>query len=425
MKFKILFLFLFLILIDKPCFAYIDPGIGSALFSIVLGIVGSLYFVFYAIYFRIKNLFLSKKDLEKAVHPFVIYSEGSQYYNLFKPILEIADEKKLDLTYFTSSKDDKILNEKFNTIKTKYIGKNTEAYFKLAFLKADVCLMTTPGLDVLQLKRSKYTKYYCHIFHTMVDTLVYKLFSLDYYDGVLCDGEFQIPMIRELETKRNTKHKDLEVVGCCYMDFQNEKLKNLSSKKDKFTVLLAPSWGIDCLLRKSGEKLIDNLTKEANWDIIIRPHPQSLKTDKKFIDKLMKKYQNIDNIYWNFDSDNLEIMSQSDILISDFSGIVFDWVFLFNKPFLYFNKNLNEEIYDYYDLDDYSYRRKMIEDLGIELNIDDLENIIEVINKIKMDSNFVLKVEKYKNEVWQKQGCSALNVVNFLIQKQQELQNGN
>ena len=49
-------------------------------------------------------------------------------------------------------------------------------------------------------------------------------FSLDYYDSVLCDAEYQIPMIREIEQKRNLPAKELKIVGSSYLDYCMENL---------------------------------------------------------------------------------------------------------------------------------------------------------------------------------------------------------
>ena len=283
-------------------------------------------------------------------------------------------------------------------------------------------MATAPGLDVLQLKRSKQTKYYCHIFHAIADLMNYRLFSLDYYDGILCDGSFQIPAIRELEKKRNLKKKDLIPVGCCYMDFLKTRLKTLQIKKENFSILIAPTWGQDSLLNKFGSKLIDNLLNE-NWNIIIRPHPQSLKVEKKLIDKLVLKYKNNKNIAWDFEIDNLPTMAKSDILISDFSGIIFDWVFLFEKPFLYSMQEINDEIYDYSDLDDFSFRKNLIKSLGKEIDNNSIGNIASLIKNLNQDSDFQNKIQSAKKIVWEKQGESAKNIVDFIVQKQKELSN--
>ena len=58
-------------------------------------------------------------------------------------------------------------------------------------LSAGIVLMTTPGIQVYQLKRSKNVKHYSHIFHSCTDSTMYRLFGLDYFDSVLMTGDYQ------------------------------------------------------------------------------------------------------------------------------------------------------------------------------------------------------------------------------------------
>ena len=119
--------------------------------------------------------------------------------------------------------------------------------------------MTTPNLDVFQLKRSKGVKKYIHITHSSAETSTYCLYSLDFFDAVFLNGEHQIRDIRELEKKRNTTVKDLYVVGNPYLD-ELSKMKETITKENnnKKTILIAPSWGMNCLFRRFGENLLDN-----------------------------------------------------------------------------------------------------------------------------------------------------------------------
>lgn len=403
-----------------PACAYIDPGTGSMLFSVVVGISATLFFLFQSLIIKLKMLFFSQKDLSKNSIPFVIYSEGRQYFNVFKPVLDEFEKRKIPLVFYTSSQDDPFFSHHYDYVKGEYIGKNFEAYLKLAFLKADICLMTTPGLDVFQLKRSKYVKYYCHIFHAVTSSLVYRLFSLDYYDAVLCDGEFQIPMIREIEGKRNLPPKDLVVTGCTYMDLLSQRIKTLPPKQEGFNILVAPSWGESGILKKYGADLLDILA-DSPWNIIIRPHPQSLIVETDVVEKLKKRYENKTNISWNFDVDNLNILSQADIMISDFSGIIFDYAFLFERPVIYINQEMNREIYDMSDLDEEPWRYKAIREIGIELTKDNFKNIISMIQNLSSNDKVLSAIQNARNVAWQKQGQSAKNVVDYLIEKQKEL----
>ena len=43
----------------------------------------------------------------------------------------------------------------------------------------------------------------------------------------------------------------------------------------------------------------------------------------------MAKYVENPKFSWNRDTDNFEVLRQSDILISDFSGVIFDYALVF------------------------------------------------------------------------------------------------
>jgi CDP-glycerol glycerophosphotransferase (TagB/SpsB family) len=195
--------------------------------------------------------------------------------------------------------------------------------------------MTTPGLDVYQLKKSKYVKNYCHIFHGIGDHCDYRLFGLDYYDSLMIINELNGTYIREIEKKRNLPSKELIVSGSLDLDKMSELVKLLPKEKsNKFTILVAPTWGPQAIFSKYGTLLIDELLKE-DWNIIIRPHPQSLISEKKLIEEIKNTYMENKNIIWDDNVNNLISLNKADVLISDFSGIIFDYAFLFNKPFIY------------------------------------------------------------------------------------------
>lgn len=406
-----------------PANAYIDPGTGSMLFSIVLGACSTLFFILHTIFIKIKTFSFKKCDLSKFNVPFAIYNEGNQYFNIFKPIIDEFESRKIPLVYYTSEKDDIIFKNEYKYVHSEYIGKGIEAYSKLAFLKADICLMTTPGLDVFQLKRSKFVKYYCHIFHAVASSMGYRLYSLDYYDAVLLNGSFQEKIIRGIESKRkNVRKKELKVVGCTYLDVLSEKLKELKIKKDNSvkTILLAPTWGESSIINKYGEQLIDKLV-EMDCNIIIRPHPQSLKVEKNIIDKLTKKYSNCPNLSWDYEVENLKSLAMADIMISDFSGVIFDYAFLFNRPIVYVNNEVNREIYDYSVLDEEPWLYQKIRKIGVELTKENFSQIKNIIENLNQNETIEKEIYNAKEEAWQSIGESGKNAVDFLIKKQQEL----
>ena len=395
---------------------YIDPGTGSILFSIVLGLITTLYFLAKTAFIKLKVAVY--KDKEKIVGSktgIVIYSEGKRYWNVFAPICNEFEQHQKELVFYTSSEDDPVFLQNYTYIKPKYIGKGNKAFARLNMLEADICLMTTPGLDVYQLKRSKHVKHYSHILHALDDATSYRLFGLDYFDSVLLSGEYQIKGIREIETLRNLPPKDLCVVGCPYLDVLNEKIKDLPKTDTGFTVLIAPSWGASGILSKYGEQLITPLV-ETGWTVIIRPHPQSKISESDMLKKLEEKYKDAVNVTWDYNAENIGSLSQADIMISDFSGVIFDYCFLFDKPFLYCNNEFDHRPYDSGDLKETPWKFSVLKEIGVELNSAGFANIKEIISDACKSETLKENRLKAKDTAWQNKGHAGKAVYDFLTE---------
>ena len=424
----ILSVIILFLIIQNNLFCYIDPGTGSLLFSALFGIIGTLFFLSKALIIKLKTFSFSKnKSAETEVSKkskIIIYGEDKRYYNVFKPIIEELINLEIPIIYYSSSEDDPIFEIKNDLLYSEFIGTGNKAYAKLNFIETDICLMTTPNLDVFQLKRSKGVKKYIHITHSSAETSTYCLYSLDFFDAVFLNGEHQIRDIRELERKRNTIVKDLYVVGNPYLDElakrkEIEELKNKFRKNnDKRTVLIAPSWGMNCLFRRFGEKLIDNIV-DLNYNIIIRPHPQSLISDKEIIEKFEKRYKDKNNVEWDFNSVNISSLSRADIMISDFSGVIFDYAFLFGKPVIIPSFTFDKRGTDAIELKDETWTFETLPKISVSLdenNFSEIANIVnEAINNEELKEN-ILKVKEeaymYRGEAGKRGALVLKNMLN-------------
>jgi CDP-glycerol glycerophosphotransferase (TagB/SpsB family) len=295
------------------------------------------------------------------------------------------------------------------------------AFVRLNMLSAGVVLMTTPGLQVYQLKRSKNVKHYSHVLHMPNDATTYRLFGLDYFDSVLLTGDYQKTDLQYLENARNITKKELVTVGCSYLDILAEKIKSIPEEDNhNFTVLVSPSWGSVGVLSKYGEKLLDPLAK-TGWNIIIRPHPQSKKSEKEMLDRLEARYKDNANIVWDYERDNIYSLKKADIMISDFSGIIFDYTFLCDKPVIYVADNIDLRPYDAYDLGKELWQFETLKKMGIKLDENNFENIAEVI-KNASDSKELSEQRKIAKETaWMNIGNAGKNIVDFMIQKEESL----
>jgi len=404
---------------------YIDPGTGSMLFTVLIGVIGAGIYSIKTLMMNIKFK-ISGGKIEKNENkiPFVIFSDDKRYWTTFEPVCREFDKRGVDVVYMTSSPDDPALNNSYEHIKAEFIGEGNKSFTKLNFLNASIVLSTTPGLDVYQWKRSKEVDYYVHMLHAPSEITMYRMFGVDYYDALMLSGEYQVSDTRKLEKLRNLPKKDIVKIGIPYMDEMATRLKNAGTvAKHPTTVLLAPSWGPSAIFSVYGDRIIDELLK-TGYHIIVRPHPQSFTSEKELMDRLMKKFPNSGQLEWNRDNDNFEVLRRADVLISDFSGVIFDFALVYNKPVIYTNPNFDLSPYDAWWLKTPLWTVSALPRIGRELTEESMTNIKKVIDSCLKDSHYAEGRKKVKRETWEHESEGAVRAVDYLLKKYNELQNG-
>ncbi len=411
----------------RPVLLYIDPGTGSMLFTIIIGAVSAGFFVLQK--FKLKLKFLISGGKAGTVNadkiPFVIFSDSKRYWNVFKPVCDEFENRKINVEFWTMSEDDPALSEKYEYVHAKFIGEGNKAFSKLNIMNAGVVLATTPGLDVLQWKRSKNVDYYIHILHQPGDTTFYRMFGLDHYDAVLISGEYEEKQLRDIEKLRNIKPRETCLTGITYLDtmkarYEAEKDSADVKDNDTKTVLLAPTWGSTAILSRFGEKIISALV-DTGYNIIIRPHPQSFESEKELMDDLMKKFPESDKLSWNRDNDNFSVLKKSDIMITDFSGVMFDYALIFDRPFIYADIEFDKSAYDAAWLDEDMWTLRILPYIGIPLKEEDFGNIKEVIDRTVNDEKLAEGRNKARSETWANPGEAAVRTVDYMVRKAEEI----
>lgn len=402
---------------------YIDPGTGSMLFAILLGIAGAVNFVFRNAIVKLKFLFSGGRNVEANddVIPYAIFSDDKRYWNVFEPVCRELDARGIDVVYLTASEDDPAFECGLEHVRASFLGEGNKAFAKLNLLKATILLSTTPGLDVYQWKRSKETRCYVHILHAAGEVVLYRMFGLDYYDCVLVAGQMQVDNIRELEKKRSLPAKEIAFTGIPYMDEMRDRLlKSGEVPEHPRTVLLAPSWGTNAIFTKHGGAIIGELL-ETGYHVIVRPHPQSFKSETQMIEKIMAEYPESDQLEWNRDVDNFEVLRRSDILISDYSGVIFDFALVYDKPIIYTDAHFNLDPYDAWWMDGELWTYSALPRLGMELTDGRERPLKELIDECLEDPRFAKGRDDIRDEVWQCRGEGAVKTADWLIAKYAEL----
>ena len=170
---------------------YIDPGTGAMLFSIVTGIVSVLWFGARKLFMGLKYRTGGKVNTNDNVIPLVIFSDNKRYWRNFEPVIREMDKRGIDMHYMTQSPDDPALSSPYTHLRGEFIGEGNKGLARMNFLKATMVLATTPGLDVYQWKRSKEVRWYTHMQHGANEMTTYRMFGIDFYDGLLVSGQYQ------------------------------------------------------------------------------------------------------------------------------------------------------------------------------------------------------------------------------------------
>ena len=397
------------------------------LFTLVIGLLSAGYFFLRRLIIRLRFV-LSGGAGEAAGErvPYAIFSDDKRYWNVFKPICDEFESRGVEAHYLTASPDDPALQEKYEHVKCECIGPGNKVFAHLNVMSADICLATTPGLQVYQWKRSSDVSYYVHILHATSTAAWYRMFGLDFFDAVLLSNEYQIGEIRELEEKRGLAPKELEIVGCTYMDSMAARLAadadsaTRESDAQSTTVLLAPTWGPNGLLSRYGETLIQSLV-DTGFDIVVRPHPQSMSSEKELMERLRKKFPEGEHFSWNFDNDNYDILKRADIMLSDMSGVIHDFALVFDKPVMYVLGNIDTGPFDAAWLDEPFWESTLFTDTGIPIEESQFADMRATIQHVLFDPEIAARRAHAREESWFYRGEAATRTVDYLVAKREEI----
>ncbi len=381
---------------------YIDPASTSALLYIIIALAATLAFALRGFFYKVKNMILGKGFVNSNDFKgtdIIFYSEGKQYWPVFLPIIKALEKKGTPCAYLTSDKEDPGLNYKSGYYGCKFIGNLTMTSVYLNKLKTKFVGMTTPQLDVMMIRRSKNVQHYGHIVHAPIDVFTYRKFAFDYFDSVFCSGPHQIEGIKKLEEKRGTNEKMLLETGLTYYDIMMDEVDNMPSieKKNK-VVLVAPTWKEYSITNRFGIEFFKNLLKNSSYDVIFRPHPQSYVSFPEIIGDIEKEFENEIRLTIDRNPLGTESMAKADLMISDLSGVFWDFTFLYSKPVLLLKTEFdNIEGFEGSELNYEMWEMRERSRLGKIFDENDIININNIVSDL-LENPPSIQLQELKNE---------------------------
>lgn len=332
---------------------------------------------------------------------FVIYSERSGFYKYFEALITELKKRAKNMTihYVTSDPDDAIfrLAETDPTIKPYYIGQKKLITLMMR-MDADIVAMTTPDLDNYYIKRSLVRKdvEYIYVPHDMMSVhMGFRKAALDHFDTIFCTGEHVAREVRKTEEVYSLPEKTLVKFGYPL----EEKLEKAYEDMDKTPhakreILIGPSWQEDNLLDSCVDTLIEQLMCEENH-ITVRPHPEYVKRYPEKIKLLTEKYAGVPDEKLTFELDFTTNKStySSDLLITDWSAIAYEFCFSTKKPVLFVNTKMKMENPEWEKLGLSPAEIYLRDKVGVSLEKSELDRTKTVADEL-MSSG-----EKYKEKI--------------------------
>jgi hypothetical protein len=343
------------------------------------------------------------KRLKPQSRKIVFYAEDAQSQNfLFDLAKELLVKFDQEVCYLTSDVDDSILSlqEKYTNLHAYFIGDGFLRTWMFTSLEADLMIMTMPDLETFHLKRSAiYNVHYLYVFHALVSThSAYRLGAFDSYDTIFCVGPHQIKEIRQTERLYNLNKKNIFRDGYRPLEYLMNENNQFNKKPSKrLSILIAPSWGPNNIFEHCMETLLDILL-ELEIQLTIRPHPMTIRHHKKKLAMLNNLYQHKENFCMQINIHNREILFQSDMLITDWSGIGIEYGIGLKKPIIYIDtpKKIHNPDADKINLT--PIETEIRSEIGKIVKIDDLSNIESYIYELlkKYDEDKIIETkEKY------------------------------
>lgn len=356
----------------------------------------------------------------------VFYSESSGFYKYYQGIIEyLLEHTNLTIHYVTSDPEDQIfaIAEKESKIRAYYIGEKRLITLMMK-MDADVVVMTMPDLENFHIKRSYIRKdiEYIYIPHGMDSlNMTMRTGSMDHYDTVYCVGKHQTEEIRKTEEAYGLPAKKLVEWGYCLLDRMIEEYgRTEKTEHEKKKILIAPSWQKDNIVDSCLEKILDSLA-DSGYEVTVRPHPQQVRLQQEKMDRLKERYAKNPDIEIQTEFSSNSTVFEADLLITDWSGIAYEYAFTTKKPVLFVDTPMKVMNPEYRRIDTVPINIWMRDVIGDRLNPEKAEEADDKVRSLlEQKSAYHDKIEKFVEEYVYHLGNSAEVGATYIVRTIQE-----
>jgi len=221
--------------------------------------------------------------------------------------------------------------ERRETVPERSVKRYTLSARFLKHTKASIFVTSSTGIDPNCFPSHAHE--IIHIPHSLVSmNLVYHPGAFDAFTRFFVCGQYQEDEIRELDLLAGREERYFHLMGYGKSDLMPTYCADWSIEKG--LVMIAPSWGKDGFIETIAESTISALLK-AGYRVCLRPHPRYMKKSVHLLENLTDVFSCNDNFVFENPMFISEMMDKAEILISDYSGAAFEYVFSKRRPAIF------------------------------------------------------------------------------------------
>lgn len=356
----------------------------------------------------------------------VFYSESSGFYKYYKGIIEyILKNTNIAVHYITSDPNDQVfaISQSQPRLKPYYIAEKRLITLMMK-LDCDVMVMTMPDIENFHIKRSYVRKdiEYVYVPHCIDSiNMTMRTGAVDHYDSVLCVGKHQKEEITNTEAVYGLPHKTLVDWGYTLLDEMRAQYA-ASAHEDKpgKKILIAPSWQKDNIVDSCLEEILDTL-KGRGYQITVRPHPQEVRLKQAYMEQLEAKYAADRDVEIQTDFSSNSTVFEADLLITDWSGITYEYAFTTLRPVLFIDTPMKVMNPEYEKINTPPINIWMREVIGAVVKPDELEKLPEAVERLLSGRDeYRERIDRFVHEYVYNLGNSGEVGAKYIINEIQE-----
>ena len=274
----------------------------------------------------------------------VFYAESGGFYRYFQSVIEwLLKHSNVVIHYVTNDPKDPIFERvkvggegERRRIRPYYVGP-VKIIPLMMKMDADMVVMTTPDLNTYQLKRSYVRKdiEYVYLDHGPTSVhMCYRKGAFNHFDTIMCNGPFQVDEHRATEALYHLKPKKLVESGYPLLDVLLTQDEPKEKGEGPKRIMIANSHQKDNIFDTCLDELVKVLSV-PDREIVIRPHPQYVRRNPAKMQAIEERYRNAAGVVLETDFSKPSTMDRSDVLITDWSGIAYEYAFKTKRPVLF------------------------------------------------------------------------------------------